>query len=106
MGKLSWRFCEVIINSTFELQDSTGAIDLRPATAEETIDVGCVAWKPRGWSQGLRVLADLSLRGRRITGANEDEWRLAGLTRHGHFVEEWVDLREVESGKACIDAVH
>ncbi len=91
-----------------KLQDSTGAIDLRPATAEETIDglgaspgsLGAVG------VEGLRVLADLSLRGRKnmFTGANEDDWHYRGVSLDADIpVEEWVDLREVESGEACID---
>lgn len=91
-----------------KLQDSTGAIDLRPATAEETIDglgaspgsLGAVG------VEGLRVLADLSLRGRKnmFTGANEDDWHYRGVSLDTDIsVEEWVDLREVESGEACID---
>ena len=83
MGKLFWRFCEGIINSIFQkLQDSTGAIDLRSATAEETIDALGASPGSLGavGVQGLRVLADISLRGRKnmFTGANEDDWHYRG----------------------------
>lgn len=91
-----------------KLQDSTGAIDLRPATAEETIDALGASPGSLGavGVEGLRVLADLSLRGRKnmFTGANEDDWHYRGVSLDTDIsVEEWVDLREVESGEACID---
>ena len=91
-----------------KLQDSTGAIDLRPATPEETIDALGASPGSLGavGVQGLRVLADLSLRGRKnmFTGANEDDWHYRGVSLDTDIsVEEWVDLREVESGEACIE---
>ena len=91
-----------------KLQDSTGAIDLRPATAEETIEALGASPGSLGavGVQGLRVLADLSLRGRKnmFTGANEDDWHYRGVSLDTDIsVEEWVDLREVESGEACVE---
>ena len=91
-----------------KLQDSSGAIELRPATAEETIDVLGAAPGSLGavGVEGIRILADVSLRGRHgmFTGANQDDWHYRGVSVEGDIaVGDWVDLREVEAGESCID---
>jgi prolyl-tRNA synthetase len=90
-----------------KLQDITGAIDIRPATPEETIEhlgaspgsLGAV-----GVSADITILADRSLQGRSnlTTGANEDDWHWRGVDIERDVnVSEWVDLREVSAGEHC-----
>jgi len=91
-----------------KLQDSTGAIEIRPATAEETLETLGAAPGSLGavGVEGIRVFADLALQGRfnMFTGANEDDWHLRGVSLEADVtVSEWVDLREVEAGEGCID---
>jgi len=53
---------------------------------------------------GLRIFADLALRGRAslVTGANEDDWHHRGVDMERDIeVTEWVDLRAVRTGEAC-----
>lgn len=89
-----------------KLQDHTGAVDLRPAEASETLEhlganpgsLGAVA------VTGLRIVADEALRGRRAmtTGANEDDWHLRHVDVERDIeVDEWADLREVQAGEPC-----
>lgn len=89
-----------------KLQDQTGAVDLRPAEASETLEhlganpgsLGAVA------VTGLRIVADEALRGRRAmtTGANEDDWHLRHVDVERDIeVDEWADLREVQAGEPC-----
>ncbi len=91
-----------------KLQDNSGAVEIRPATAEETLaslganpgSLGAV-----GVSE-FRVLCDLALEGRTgmVTGANEDDWHLRHVSVERDIsVDAWVDIREVQSGEACID---
>ncbi len=80
----------------------------RPARPEEVLEwtgappgsVGPVGLKP-----GVRVLADLALKGRRnlITGANRDGFHLRHVTPGEHFQPEWVDVRDVRAGDGCPD---
>jgi len=91
-----------------KLQDSTGAIEVRPATTEETLEALGAAPGSLGavGVEKIRVLADLALQGRfnMFTGANEDDWHLRGVSVEADIsVSEWTDLREVEEGEACID---
>lgn len=90
-----------------KLADATGAIEIRPAHAEETFDalgahpgsLGAVGVK------GLRIVADEALRGRTnlTTGANEDDWHLRGVDVSRDIdVDAWADLREVTAGETCI----
>ena len=90
-----------------KLQDVSGAIDLRPATPEETVEhlganpgsLGAVGVKDE-----IRILADVALQGRTnlTTGANEDDWHWRGVDiARDMNVAEWVDLREVSEGEAC-----
>ncbi len=89
-----------------KLQDHTGAIDIRPATPDETLEhlgahpgsLGAVG------VEKLRIIADLALEGRSglATGANEDDWHWTGVdVARDIGVTEWADLREVTAGEAC-----
>ncbi len=89
-----------------KLLDATGAIELRPAEAAETVaalganpgSLGAVGVK------GLRIVADEALRGRTnlTTGANEDDWHYRGVDIARDIdVDQWADLREVKAGEAC-----
>jgi prolyl-tRNA synthetase len=89
-----------------KLQDHTGAIDVRPAEPEETVEhlgahpgsLGAVG------VEGLRIIADHALQGRRsmTTGANEDDWHLRGVdVERDIAIDDWADLREVKAGEAC-----
>ena len=90
-----------------KLQDGTGAIELRPATPEETVEhlgaspgsLGAVK------VEGIRIVADPALAGRSglTTGANEDDWHWTGVSiERDVAVDEWLDLREVSAGEACV----
>ena len=90
-----------------KLQDSTGAIEMRPATPDETLEhlgarpgsLGAV-----GVRGDIPVYVDLALEGRTnlTTGANEDDWHLRGVDiARDVNVAEYVDLREVSEGEAC-----
>jgi prolyl-tRNA synthetase len=89
-----------------KLQDHTGAIDIRPATPEETVEhlgaspgsLGAVH------VDGMRIIADPALEGRAglTTGANEDDWHWTGVDVGRDIdVESFADLREVTAGEAC-----
>ncbi len=89
-----------------KLIDATGAIDVRPATPEETIEhlgaspgsLGAVG------VEGLRIVADDQLRSRSglTTGANSDDWHYRGVSVDRDIaVDQWADLRDVNSGEAC-----
>ncbi len=91
-----------------KLQDHTGAIDIRPATPEETLEhlganpgsLGAVG------VDDLRIIADPALEGRSgmATGANEDDWHYTGVdVGRDIAVGEWADLREVTAGEACAE---
>ncbi|MEZ5165777.1 MAG: proline--tRNA ligase [Acidimicrobiales bacterium] len=94
-----------------KLQDHTAAIEIRPATAEETKarlgahpgSLGAVG------VTGLRIIADHALQGRSgmATGANEDDWHLTGVDIERDIaIDEWADLREVTAGEACVNCGH
>lgn len=91
-----------------KLQDNSGAVDIRPATAEETyasLGAHPGSLGPVGVT-GLKVFGDLALGGRTgmVTGANEDDWHLRGVSMERDVVvDSWVDIREVQSGEACAD---
>jgi prolyl-tRNA synthetase len=89
-----------------KLQDGTGAVEIRPASAEEALEhlganpgsLGAVG------VTGMRIVADLALRGRAglTTGANDDDWHVRGVdVERDVAVDEWLDLREVAAGEAC-----
>ncbi|MBT5139618.1 MAG: proline--tRNA ligase [Acidimicrobiaceae bacterium] len=91
-----------------KLQDSTGAIDIRPATPEEAKD--SLGARPGSLGavevEGLRIVADPVLRGRAglTTGANTDDWHFTGVNIERDIaVDEWMDLRDVSAGEACIN---
>src|SRR5215207_2437590 len=93
-----------------KLADSLRATAVRAAHPEEIRDLlgasagslGGVGAKTK--SRVLRIVADSALRNRRnmTTGANKDEHHLRGvnITRDIQ-VDEWFDLRTVESGEGC-----
>ncbi len=89
-----------------KLLDSTGAIEIRPATPEETLkhlganpgSLGAVG------VDGQRIVADESLRGRvgLTTGANTDDWHYTGVSMERDIaVDAWADLRDVSAGEPC-----
>ncbi len=89
-----------------KLQDTTGAVDLRPANdGEIKAALGAAAGSLGAVGvTGQRVLADLALRGRRgmLTGANRNGFHLRGVQVERDIqVSEWLDLREVQQGEAC-----
>jgi prolyl-tRNA synthetase len=53
--------------------------------------------------RGVRLIADLALRGRRnlIAGANRNDYHLRNVTPGEDFSPEWLDLRQVEAGEGC-----
>ncbi len=91
-----------------KLADSTGAVDIRPATPQETVEhlganpgsLGAVS------VEGLRIICDRALEGRRglTTGANEDDWHWSGVDiARDIAVDEWTDLRRVKAGEPCLE---
>ena len=91
-----------------KLQDASVAVEIRPATGEETFtslganpgSLGAV-----GVTE-FKVFSDLALDGRigMVTGANEDDWHLREVSVERDIsVDAWVDIREVQSGEACVD---
>jgi len=56
--------------------------------------------------KSLKVIADFALDGRTnmMTGANEDDWHLGGVSVHRDIqVDGWADLREVQAGEPCVE---
>ena len=91
-----------------KLADGTGAVEIRPAEAAETLErlgahpgsLGAVGVKD------VRILADHALRGRRnlATGANTDDWHYSGVDVDRDItVDDWLDLREVSAGEPCVN---
>ena len=91
-----------------KLADHTGATDIRPASAAETVaelganpgSLGAVG------VDHLPVYADEALRGRRsmTTGANSDDWHYRGVDVERDLIDpRWADLRGVSAGEACIE---
>ena len=91
-----------------KLADSTGAVDIRPATPQETVEhlganpgsLGAVN------VEGLRIIGDPALEGRRglTTGANADDWHWSGVDiARDIAVDEWTDLRKVKAGEPCLE---
>ena len=91
-----------------KLADGTGAIDIRPAEAAETLEhlgahpgsLGAVG------VTDLPIVADHGLRGRcnLATGANTDDWHYSGVDLGRDIaVDEWLDLREVSAGEPCVN---
>jgi prolyl-tRNA synthetase len=96
------------------LADSLRATAVRAAHPEEIRDllgasagslggVGAKA-KARSANIDLRIVADTALKGRRnmTTGANKDDHHLRGVDITRDIpVDEWFELRTVESGEGC-----
>src|SRR5215213_6566574 len=93
-----------------KLADSLRATAVRPARPEEIRDLlgasagslGGVGAKQR--TPSLRIVADSALKNRRnmTTGANKDDHHLRGVDIARDIpVDEWFDLRTVESGERC-----
>lgn len=96
------------------LADSLRATAVRPAQPEEIREllgasagslggVGAKA-KARAAKVDLRIVADSALKDRRnmTTGANKDDHHLRGVNIARDIpVDEWFDLRTVESGEGC-----
>jgi prolyl-tRNA synthetase len=97
-----------------KLADNLRATAVRPARPEEITElmgasagslggVGAKA-KARAANQELRIVGDNALKGRRnmTTGANKDDHHLRGVDPVRDIqVDEWLDLRSVESGEGC-----
>ena len=89
-----------------KLQDGTGAIEIRPAHAEEIRDLlGADAGSLGAVGvDGPRILADLQLAERvnMVTGANLDDHHLRGVdVGRDITISEWLDLRAVAAGEGC-----
>ena len=89
-----------------KLADATGAVSIRQATNEETLQhlgaepgsLGAVAVSE------LPIFADYALQGRKnmATGANENDFHLSGVNLDRDIeISEWLDLREVQIGDSC-----
>ena len=97
-----------------KLNDSVGSTAVRPAHAEEIRELlgasagslGGVRAKKIAHSvnRNLRIIADLGLKGRRdmTTGANKDDHHIRGVDVERDIeVDQWTDLRIVNSGETC-----
>lgn len=97
-----------------KLSDSLRATAVRPAQPEEIRallgagagSLGAVGAKERARAArlDLRIVADSALRSRRnmTTGANKDDHHLRGVDIERDIqVDEWIDLRTVESDEGC-----
>jgi prolyl-tRNA synthetase len=93
-----------------KLNDALASTAARPAQTEEIRDLlganagslGGVGVKKA--SSGLYIIADSGLKGRRnmTTGANKDEHHIRGVDIERDIeVDQWADLRTVNSGEAC-----
>ncbi len=99
------------LNET-KLIDATGAVNVRPAHAEEIREalgasagsLGAVGVTRQSHPRVTQVIADESLRGRRdmTTGANKDDFHLRGVSVDRDIkVDKWASLRSVEAGEGC-----
>lgn len=91
-----------------KLQDSTSAMNVRPADPEEII--AALGASPGSLGAvgvaDLPIYADHGLNGRTnmTTGSNEDDWHLGGVDISRDIeVSVWHDLREVVAGERCIE---
>ncbi|HTY22621.1 MAG TPA: proline--tRNA ligase [Desulfomonilaceae bacterium] len=81
--------------------------EVRPAHPDEIRNVmGAAAGSlgPVGTS-GIRILSDLALANRKnlTCGANRDDYHLTGVTPGRDYQAEFMDLRIVQQGEACIE---
>lgn len=94
--------------------DAVGSTALRPSHPEEIRELlgagagslGGVGAKEsaRKTKQNLFIVADVGLKGRRnmTTGANKDDHHIRGVNIERDIqVDQWADLRTVNSGEAC-----
>lgn len=97
-----------------KLADNLAGAEARPAHPEEIRELlgagagslGAVGAKQKARLSGKEVfiIADEALRGRRnmTTGANTDDYHIRGVEVERDIkVDQWADLRTVESGDAC-----
>jgi prolyl-tRNA synthetase len=97
-----------------KLADSLRSTAVRPAQPNEIRELlgasagslGGVGAKEKTRAAGvdLRIVADAALKGRRnmTTGANKDDHHLRGVDIERDIkVDEWLELRTVESGESC-----
>ncbi len=100
------------LNET-KLADATGAINIRPAQAEEIRDalgasagsLGAVGVSNATHKNITQVIADEALQGRKnmTTGANKDDHHLRGVdVARDLKVDKWVSLRPVKAGELCV----
>ncbi len=101
------------LNET-KLMDASGAIDARPAQADEIREalgasagsLGAVGVTRASHPKITRVIADEALRGRTnmTTGANRDDFHLRGVAVERDLkVDQWASLRTVKAGETCPD---
>ena len=97
-----------------KLNDALGSTAARPAQPEEIRELlgasagslGGVRAKQiaRASNQDLLIIADIGLKGRRnmTTGANKDDHHIRGVDIERDIeVDQWADLRTVNSGEPC-----
>jgi prolyl-tRNA synthetase len=97
-----------------KLNDALGSTAVRPAHSEEIRkllgasagSLGGVRVKKiaQGVNPNLRIIADFGLKGRRnmTTGANKDDHHIRGVDIERDIeVDQWADLRTVNSGETC-----
>jgi prolyl-tRNA synthetase len=89
-----------------KLMDGLGVGEARPSGDEEIRSALGASAGSLGavGAEGLKVVADEALRGRRnmVTGANEDGFHLRGVDVDRDLaVDAWLDLREVTEGEPC-----
>lgn len=96
-----------------KLNDALGSSAVRPAHPEEIRDLlgagagslgGVRVQQSAQSSPKLRIIADIGLKGRRnmTTGANKDDHHLRGVDIQRDIkVDQWADLRTVNSGETC-----
>ncbi len=94
-----------------KLIDATGAVAVRPATADEIVPALGAAPGSLGavGVTALPVIADPALRGRSgmVTGANTDDVHVRGVDiARDVSVGQWADLRTAEAGQPCIRCGH
>jgi len=99
------------LNET-KLMDASGAINVRPAHAEEILDalgasagsLGAVGVTRASHPKIGIVIADEALRGRSnmTTGANKNEHHLRGVSIERDItIDKWASLRSVKAGETC-----
>ena len=99
------------LNET-KLMDASGAINIRPAQADEILEalgasagsLGAVGVTHASHPKISQVIADDALRGRRnmTTGANKDDHHLRGVSIDRDInVDKWASLRTVKAGESC-----